>query len=269
MDNTLGFNWKSIVGTVISTIGTVATQFLTDANNDGMVLYQFNNSPQRDDETAASGVFMKDKNGKLVFFNNSVDQSCIITLSFPRIGNAAPETITLSPMDYVEVEQYFKNAVKYDTTEFMLSACNATPENGGGFHIAASGSAVQIGKEPEAKRIGNYLTVKCYPEYAEFTAVNHKMQQLSAVTLRGDNDSRIRASRIPAQVVEGDYVATLNFPSPLPEGSSVEIDVEADMLNLEQVLEEQRKQYQIFTMSPDEAKEACERIRAFQNRKEA
>lgn len=268
MDNTLGFNWKSIVGTVISTIGTVATQFLNDTKNDGMVLYRFNTSLQRDDETAASGVFMKDKNGKLVFFNNSTDPNCIITLSFPRIGNATPETITLSPMDYLEVEPYFKNAVKYDTTEFMLSACNATTEDGGGFHIAASGSAIQVSQEPEAKRIGNYLTVKCYPEYAEFTAVNHKMQQLSAVTLRGDNDSRIRASRLPAQVVEGDYVATLNFPSSLPEGSSVEIDVEADMLNLEQVLEEQKEQYRIFRMSPEEAREAQKRIQAFQNRRE-
>lgn len=50
-------------------------------------------------------------------------------------------------------------------------------------------------------RIGNYLKVKCYPNYAEFTSVNHKMQQLSAVTIKGGNDSKIYANRVPAQTV--------------------------------------------------------------------
>lgn len=261
MKDELGFDWKSLVGTIVSTIGTVATQFLGSSAEENMVLYNFSGR-EADDDSNSSGVFMK-KNGKLVFFNNSIDENSIITLSFPQIGNSTPETITLGPTDYLEVEPYFSNAARQDTTQFMVSCCNNQNTDGQGFHIAASGSAIEVTEQPEEKRIGNYLTVKCYPDHAEFTALNRTMQQLSAVTIRGENDSKIRASRVPAEMVEGDYVATLNFPNKLPVGSSVEIDVEADMMNLSQVLEEQKKHYNILTMSEGELKEARERIRMF------
>lgn len=266
MENELGFNWKSIVGTVVSTIGTVASQFLNTSNNDGMVLYNFSGS-RKDSDSEASGVFMR-KNGKLVFFNNSSDENATITLSFPQIGNATPETITLRATDYVEVEPYFNNAVKQDTTQFMVSCSNSAAANGEGFHIAAGGSAIEVAKEPKDRRIGNYLKVKCYPDHAEFTAVNHEMQQLSAVTIQGGNDTRIRANRVPAKTVGGDCVAVVNFPDELPEGSSLEIDVEADMLNLSKVLEEQKKHYRVLTMNKEELEEARKNIRAFRSGKE-
>ncbi len=60
----------------------------------------------------------------------------------------------------------------------------------------------------------------------------------------------------------------MNFPGELPIGSSLEIDVEADMLNLSQALEEQKKYYHVLAMNKEELEEARKNIRAFRSGKE-
>ena len=205
------------------------------------MLYKF---PGAEESEGCEACFTR-MHGKIVLWNRSVDENAVISLSIPKVGGLQPQTIIIPQNGTLEMEQIFQDCANYDSTRLMVSAMNSTPAVKQGlaaasdlFHICAAASDVPADGNT-AVRLGSYLTVVCSPDKAVFTGVNRKIQQMTTVHFQGRNDQRLRLLDIPAHPTDSGSVVEVAFPSPFPNGTVLDIDVEADIGGLADVLKEQ------------------------------
>lgn len=251
----MGFNWKSAVGTIIPTVGSILGKMLGVSASDGALLYQF-----ADTETDGCEACIVKRDGHIKLWNRSEDENALITLSLPRVGALEPQTVTLRSGESVEMDSFFADCANHDSTKIMLTASNSTEAvkrgiNGAGeqFHICAAASDVKAdGNTPV--RLGSYLTVVCSGDRAIFTSTNHQIINFDVANFQGRNDQRIKVMDIPAVKQDGGTVVEVQFPSPFPAGTVLDIDVEVEMGGLSNILAEQRKWCTVQRVDEEEAK---------------
>ncbi len=249
----MGFNWKSVLGTIVPTIGTVVGKLLGVSNDDCALLYQFTN---QDDTSCEASIVKKD--GKIILWNRSENENGVITLSLPKVGTLEPQTFTLKQGQSIELDSLFRDCANHDSTKLMISASNNEEAIQKGvdnaseqFHICAAASDVCTdGNTPV--RLGSYLTVVCSREKAIFTSANHQIIHISVANFQGRNDQKIKLMDIPAAPQNSGTVVEVKFPSEFPEGTVLDIDVEVEMGGLTNIMEAQKSWCNIRSLNPDE-----------------
>lgn len=209
--------------------------------SDGLPLYKF---PGTDESEGCEACFTR-MNGKIVLWNRSMDENAVVSLSVPKVGALQPQTIVIPQNGTLEMDQIFEDCANYDSTKLMVSAMNSTPAVRQGlaaasdlFHICAAASDVPADGNT-AVRLGSYLTVVCSPDKAVFTGANRSIHQITAVHFQGRNDQKLRLLDIPATPTDSGTVVEVVFPSPFPDGTVLDIDAEADIGGLADVLKAQ------------------------------
>lgn len=249
----MGFNWKSALGTIVPTIGTVVGKLLGVTNGDCALYYQFQN---QDDAGCEASIVKRD--GKIVIWNRSENENGIITLSLPKVGELEPQTFTLTPGQSMELDSLFRDCANHDSTKLMITASNGEEAVKKGikdakeqFHICAAASDVCTdGNTPV--RLGSYLTVVCSKDKAIFTSANHQIVHISVANFQGRNDQRMKMMDIPATQQDSGSVVEVKFPTAFPEGTVLDIDVEVEMGGLTAILEAQKGWCNIHNLTDTE-----------------
>lgn len=249
----MGFNWKSALGTIVPTIGTVVGKLLGVSNDDCALLYQFQNQ----EDTGCEASIVK-RDGKIVLWNRSENEHGVITLSLPKVGALEPQTFTLKQGQSMELDSLFSDCANHDSTKLMITASNGEEAVKKGiegaqeqFHICAAASDVCTdGNTPV--RLGSYLTVVCSRDKAIFTSANHQIVHISVANFQGRNDQKMKMLDIPATPQNSGSVVEVKFPSPFPEGTVLDIDVEVEMGNLTEILEAQKGWCKVCNLSDTE-----------------
>lgn len=249
----MGFNWKSAIGTIMPTVGTIIGKLLGVSSSDGALLYRFHNEANGSCEAS-----IVKKNGHIVLWNRSEDENAVLTLSLPKVGTLEPQTFTLPQDGSIELDSIFQDCANHDSTKLMITASNSGGALASGidganeqFHICAAASDVRADGNT-ATRLGSYLTVVCSPDRAIFTSANHQIINISVANFQGRNDQRIKVMDIPAVSDNSGTVVEVDFPSTFPEGTTLDIDVEVEMGGLTNILEEQKAWCKIQKLSAEE-----------------
>lgn len=252
----MGFDWKSAIGTIAPTVGTIIGKLLGVCEDNSAILYQFHS-----EENGSCEASIVKKDGELILWNRSEDENAVVTLSLPKVGDLEPQTFTLEQDGIVPLEPIFRSCASHDSTRLMITASNSTGAltrglNGAGerFHMCAAASDVHAdGNTPT--RMGSFLTVVCSSDKAIFTSANHQIISISIANFQGRNDQRVKVMDIPAKPQDSGTAVEVIFPFPFPEGTTLDIDVEVEMGDLASILEEQKTWSNVSKMKLEESEQ--------------
>lgn len=234
-----------IVGTLLPTIGNVLGSLLVGETNElGETVSAGRRILQYDFDSGLYCQFTYDEEQKeYVMQQITTDPESTMTLSIPAIGGMGGENLTVQGCSGIPVTEMFQRCSGADSSKLMLSvSCpgeEAVQQNIANlFHVAAAGMDIPTDGVTE-KRIGSYLTVVCSTEGAVFRCTR-RIQAITSASFHGCGDCGFTVMDVGAKTEGSMSVVEVNFPAPFPEGTCLDIEVEADIVDALSVIAAQK-----------------------------
>lgn len=247
---TMGFNWGSLVSSVLPTIGNIVGELLgVQKIEDGVLSYSFSNVEGASSEF--SSTFYVDQDGYHIF-NQSPNENDIVTMTFPGRGNIGAESIILPGRQAFNVTPFFHANAAADNCQFELTGCslasNAVKGQNSGIKISTSAKNVQVGGQQQS--LGAYMDVKVEPQKVTVMPRSGiSIDSLAMMSLQSGGQSGMRVLDVSGQ--EGEV--TVNLPEPLIDNDGISIEVTANMSqnSISAMLERQAERLALFEVKDD------------------
>lgn len=247
---TMGFNWGSLVSSVLPTIGNIVGGLLSvEKIEDGVLSYSFNSVGGASSEFSSTFYVAQDG---YHLFNQSPNDSDIVTMTFPSRGNIGAESIILPGRQAFNVTPLFQANAAADNCQFELTGCslasNAVKGQSSGIKISASAKNVQVGGPQQS--LGAYMDVKVEPQKVTVMPRSGiSIDSLAMMSLQSGGQSGMRVIDVAGK--EGEV--TVNLPEPLIDNDGISIEVTANMSqnSISAMLECQAERLALFEVKDD------------------
>ncbi|MEG1952678.1 MAG: hypothetical protein RR115_00400 [Hydrogenoanaerobacterium sp.] len=222
-DQNVGFNWGSLVTTLLPTVGTVIGQLLGNKSaNDGVLCYMFTQTGQNEEPDA--GYFFAE-DGDYYFLNCSKGAGKRVSITFPAImPNLGPETVLVNGNGgRAKVTAAFSKTASSDNSHIEITAGGGSTVSADlgaddSFQVACSGNRVPV--DGNFHDIGSYLQVALNGSNITLKGIESKIKSIASLSVKGSGDTETRLMNAPPQA---ETEVFLSLPEPLPDNSLVDI----------------------------------------------